>query len=65
MIFIGPEEGETLELPEIHEVLLQEGEINQELEPNKYAQIDVQESGRMEVLTSMEQSSLYSMLSPL
>ena len=43
MIFVLSDEGEFLELPEIKEKLLKEDELNQEIQPNKTSQNDVQE----------------------
>ena len=64
MIFVLPDEGQLLELPEIKDELLEEDELNQEIQPNKTTNNDVPENDVMKVLPFMEQSSLASTFSP-
>jgi len=58
MIFILPDEGQLLELPEIKQELSEEDEFNHKIQPNKTTKNDVPENDVMRVLSFTEQSSL-------
>ena len=60
MIFVLPDAGVLLELPEIKEEFLEEDEFNQEIQPNKTTKNDVPENDKMEVQPFTEHSSLAS-----
>jgi len=64
MIFVLPDEGVLLELLAIKEKFLKEDELNQEFQPKRATESDVQENDAMKVLPFTEQSSLISTLLP-